>query len=584
MYDPRAGCLCCSLFVNNLLALVRRTAPSSAGLFYCADETSTGLAGGRASTSRVFHGGTILTVAKRPEAEAIAIRDDRIIAVGSFDGVLSAAGPDAEVIDLEGKVMLPGFIEPHMHMMSGSLIADLMIYVGAAKFTRTADVLAYLKELAAERAPGEWIVCRNFDPSLQEGPAELTFVELDDVSTEHPIFLLNSSGHLGYANRAAFTAAGLGEDVKNPEGAEFVRDSDGKLTGTIKNNIAFLQILRHYPAFASADPVAALIRQTNGFNKLGMTTMSDLGMGALSGMGDWLAFQKAAESGALTARMRVYPFYTHDSEWDQAGISAGDGNAKVRIAGYKMVADGSNQGFTGLQRDPYLNTDNRGLAYMSLEELKAMVKKRGAEGWPLSIHANGDQAIDNALEALEAAKADGIDIAALRPRIEHCSILHDEQIARMKALGASPSFLIGHVHYWGVAMRDLLFGPEKSLLLDRCKSVEDAGLGFTLHSDFFVTDPDPLHMIEIAVTRKTWKEPDFVLGPNERVSVESAIRAMTLEAAWQLGSEQEIGSLETGKFADMVILEKDPRKVDPDTIKDIKVLETWMGGRQVYAA
>jgi hypothetical protein len=133
-------------------------------------------------------------------------------------------------------------------------------------------------------------------------------------------------------------------------------------------------------------------------------------------------------------------------------------------------------------------------------------------------------------------------------------------------------------------MRDEVFGEKKARLLDRCKSLEKAGVGFTLHSDFMVTDPIPLHMIEMAVTRKTWKEPDYVLAPEETISVESAIRALTSEAAWQLFSDHEIGSLEVGKLADLVILDNDPRKVDPDAIKDIKVLETWMDGKQVYRA
>jgi len=188
------------------------------------------------------------------------------------------------------------------------------------------------------------------------------------------------------------------------------------------------------------------------------------------------------------------------------------------------------------------------------------------------------------LDACDAMQEAGIDLEQVRIRIEHCSILHDEQIARMKDLKVSASFLIGHVYYWGAAMRDIVFGEEKAQLLDRCKSAEEAGIGFSLHSDFMVTDPVPLHMMEMAVTRRTWKEPDYVLAPTERVSIESAIRAMTYEAAWQLNSEHEIGSLEVGKFADLVILDADPRTVEPDQIKSIKVLETWMNGRQVYAA
>jgi predicted amidohydrolase YtcJ len=219
---------------------------------------------------------------------------------------------------------------------------------------------------------------------------------------------------------------------------------------------------------------------------------------------------------------------------------------------------------------------------MSPEALKASAIERAKKGWHLAIHGNGDAAIDNILDACEAIHKAGVDMKNVRVRIEHCSILHDDQIARMKDLGISASFLIGHVHYWGVAMRDEVFGEEKAKLLDRCNSLEKAGVGYTLHSDFMVTDPDPLHMIEMAVTRKTWKEPNYVLAPDETISVESAIRALTSEAAWQLYSEHEIGSLEAGKLADFVILEKDPRKVNPDTIKDIKVLETWMDGQQVY--
>jgi predicted amidohydrolase YtcJ len=542
------------------------------------------MAGAQDAATRVYTGGTILTVDKNfTEAQAIAFRGNRVLAVGGADAVRKAAGGNAEFIDLNGRIMLPGFIDPHTHMMSGSLIASLMEYVGVAKFARTEDALEHLRGIAAQKKSGEWIVARNFDPSLQEGPEALTFKELDAVSTEHPVFVLNSSGHLAYANRAAFVAAGIGEDVKNPEGAEFVRDARGKLTGTMKNNVAFLKVLQHYPALGAADPVAALIKVTGEFNKLGLTTLSDLGMGGLYAAKDWEAYQRAGASGRLSARMRVYPFYTVDAAWDEAGVKPGDGDSLVRIAGYKLIADGSNQGFTGLQREPYLNTDSVGLAYTTPEEMKRLILKRGRQGWPLAIHGNGDKGIDNILDALQAAKDEGLNVAGLRPRIEHCSILHDDQIARMKALGVSPSFLIGHVHYWGVAMRDEIFGEAKAKLLDRTRSCEKAGVRFTVHSDFFVTDPDPLHMIEMAVTRRSWKEPDYALAPEEAVSVESAIRALTSEAAWQLGSEHEVGSLEAGKFADFVILDKDPRKVDPDTIKDIKVSETWMNGKQVYS-
>jgi predicted amidohydrolase YtcJ len=535
--------------------------------------------------TRVFRGGTILTVDRTfAEADAIAIRGNRIIGVGAEAAVLAAAGPGAAVVDLAGKVMLPGFIDPHTHVVAGALVDSVMENVGMTRFATAADVLDHLKFRAAATQPGEWVMARNYDPALQTGPDALTFADLDAVSHEVPVFVMNASGHLAYANRRAFAAAGVPEDVANPPGAEFVRDGSGRLTGVMKNNVAFLQVASAAPAMARAEPVSALLGLLEKWGSLGLTTVSELSLGALTqSPQDADLLFAARRTGRLKARIRAYPFYTIGAAaWDSAGVKPGDGDAMARIAGYKLVADGSNQGFTGLQREPYLNSDSRGSAYMTSEELTAVAVDRARKGWPLALHANGDAAIDMVLDACEAIRDASIDLAQVRPRIEHCSMLHDEQIARMKALGVSASFLIGHVHYWGVWMRDRVFGPERANRLGRLRSAEEAGVGYTIHSDFMVTDPDPLHMIQMAVTRRTWKEPDFVLNASEQVSVESAIRAITSEAAWQLSSEHEIGSLEVGKLADMVILDQDPRKVPAGRIKDIRVVQTWMDGQQVY--
>lgn len=546
-------------------------------------------AGARAQSvdTTIYTGGTVLTVdADFSQAEAIAIRGNKILAVGTHAEVSAMSGVDAKVVDLDGKTVLPGFVDAHTHVIAGSVLDSLMDYVGMARFATAAEVLDHLSARAAQMPAGEWISARNFDPAIQEGPDALTFAELDAVSTEHPIFVLNASGHLAYANSKAFDVAGIPSDIANPPGAEFVRDGSGRLTGAMKNNVAFLQVLGKNPALADVEPVEALIGLLEKWNRFGLTTVSELSLGSLSqSPADASIMWAAAKSGRLKARIRAYPFYTIGSEaWDEAGVKPGGGDALARVAGYKLVADGSNQGFTGLQREPYVNTDNRGIAYMSADELKQTAIDRAGKGWQIAIHGNGDAAIDNVLDACQAIRDAGIDLAKVRVRIEHCSILHDDQIARMKELGVSASFLIGHVYFWGVAMRDKVFGEEKAQLLDRCRSVEEAGVGFSLHSDFFVTDPDPLHMIEMAVTRRTWKEPDYVLAPNETVSVESAIRAVTFEAAWQLHSDHEVGSLEVGKLADMVVLDKDPREVASDAIKNIKVLETWMNGEKVFAA
>lgn len=533
----------------------------------------------------VFTGGKILTVDKTfSEAEALAIKGNRILAVGTQADVLKAAGSNAKVIDLADKVVLPGFIDAHSHPLMTSVFDNLMEFVGVSRFQTAAEVLDHLRTIATQTPSGEWITARTYDPTLQPGFDALTITELDAISTQHPIFVINASGHIAYVNSKAFQAAKIPPDVQNPPGSEFVRDVNGKLNGIIKG-AAWFQVISKNPALANANPVETLISSLQKINQQGFTTHGDLGLGNLTqGINDFNLMMQAAETGRLTARIRAYPHYTWEQVWDEAKIKPGMGNEMIRMVGVKLIADGSNQGFTGLQREPYLNSDDTGLAYTEPEELKRLAIKYSTQGWQLAIHGNGDKAIDRVLDALEAARDAGADLNKIRPRIEHCSILHDDQITRMQDLGVAASFLIGHVHYWGIVFRDNVFGEAKAQLLDRCRSAEAAGLSFTLHSDWAVTEPESLRMIYMAVTRCTLTEPDYVLAPEERISVESAIRALTSEAAWQLHSEQEIGSLEMGKLADFVVLGKDPRQVETDKIKDIPVLETWMDGKQVFKA
>jgi predicted amidohydrolase YtcJ len=538
-------------------------------------------------TVRIFHGGTIMTVDKDfSEAEAIAIEGKKIVAVGTLKEVKSKVGDNIEMVNLQNKVMLPGFIDPHAHVLSFAPVRFLTENIGATNFKTTDEALSYLKEKALELEQDEWLLASNWDPSIQEGVPALTFKELDDVSKDHPVFVLNTSGHLAYVNSKAYEAAGIPEDIENPPGAEYVRDANGKLNGVIKNNVAFFPIWLANPAAAKMDLTKALISLLNEFNQYGVTTTSEFSLGATtqSAAEADLLFA-ASERDGFSARVMAYPYYPINEEWDKAGTKMYDGNDLAKIVGFKLIADGSNQGFTGLQREAYhchSQMGNLGVEYMSVEEMMTIAEQRVKQGWHLALHGNGDKAIDNILTVMQQLKDKGYDLASVRPRIEHCSILHDDQIQKMKELGVSASFLIGHVHYWGTFMRDRVFGHEKVQLLDRCASVEKEGISYTLQSDFSVTEPDMLKLVEIAVTRTTFKEPDYVLAPQECISVESAIRAITSEAAWQLMSENEIGSLETGKYADFVILEKDPRKVDPSNISEIAVLETWMNGKRVY--
>ena len=532
----------------------------------------------------VFFNATVMTVDENfSTAEALAFREGKILAVGTLADVKTVAGGDAQVVDCGGRAILPGFIEPHMHFFAIALM-DKMANVGALECENADAVIARIAELAAKAKPGEWIMARQFDPSLQEGADSINAKALDAVCPNNPVFIYNASLHIGYCNSRALEIAGLDASTPNPPGAAFVRDADGRPNGVLQGQPAIFKVLAHNLAAMKIESVPeACVSVSAKANRLGITTVCDMATGGFQGKGEVEAFHAYAASGHMTTRMRYSLFNAMAEQWDQSDIAFGQGDAMARATGWKIVSDGSNQGRTGLQREPYLGRDDRGLAYVEKDALREIVVKRALEGWQVIIHANGDQAIDNTLDAIEAAYAAGVP-RDRRFRIEHCSILHDEQIARIKAMNVSPSFLIGHVHYWAKAFRDDVFGPEKANLLGRAASCGKAGVRWTVHSDEPVSEMGPLRLMDNAINRSVWKEEGSVLNPAERVSVEQAIVSVTRDAAWQCYSEHEIGTLEAGKFADFVILDKDPRSVPPEDISKLRVLETWVGGRQVYAA
>jgi len=548
-----------------------------------------GESGGEADAETiVFRNGVVLPVDDSfSEHTALAIRGNRVLAVGSDDAVARAAGRGAQTIDLEGRTVLPGFIEPHMHFL---LLAGLghLQDVGPFKypsFDATLDALARINEQTT--GEGAWVAARQFDPILLEPPRELTTRDLDKVIPDRPAFVLNASGHIAYVNSKTLELAGVSEDTPDPEGASYGRYEDGSPNGVLYGVPVHLPIMLKNPAIAErldtgfVDAGRSVGEQAAA---LGITTVCDQATGALGGPAEVEAYREMYTGSGMKARIRAYVFSAMAPTFAEAGIEVGYGDALMRVAGLKMVTDGSNQGFTGRQREPYVGKDSVGLFYMKPEETRDAVLTDTRDGVPLSLHGNGDAAIDAILDAVENAKNEGVDVNSLRCRIEHCSILHDEQIERIKALGMVPSFLINHVHYWGHVMRDKVFGPEKVQLLDRCAAVEQAGIPWVMHSDAPVSPLGSLHLIRVAVARDLWKEPDTVLAPQEKVSVESAIRAVTRNAARACFSEHEIGSLEPGKLADFVVLGSDPRGVEPRAISDIEVHQTWMDGSQVYGS
>ncbi|MEM9623859.1 MAG: amidohydrolase, partial [Pseudomonadota bacterium] len=393
----------------------------------------------------------------QPGADAMWVKDGRIAWIGQRADA-PAEVPDGDAIDCQGKTVLPGFIDPHMHLAPLAMLHSFE-NVGPFRFSSTDDAIDHLRQVADRTPDGEWVVGRQFDPSLQSGPDYLTRDLLDRVSTRHPVFVYNASLHLAYCNSLALEIAGVDAATPDPAGAELGRDAQGQPNGVLKAGPAMALVARHNPHTRQNNVADACLDVFKHANTLGITLLCDQGTGLFQGVRELDLYQSLRDSQQMTIRFRYSLGHVLANKWDAVGARWGSGDEWLRCTGWKIVSDGSNQGRTGLQREAFLNqgTDTapqHGIAYIEVDELNQAVTQRLREGWAVCVHANGDAAIDRVLDAYELAAEQGLDPAARRCRIEHCSILHDEQIERMAKLGISPSFLIGHVYYWGAAFID----------------------------------------------------------------------------------------------------------------------------------
>ena len=528
---------------------------------------------GHGDAELLITGGPIITMdSNRPRAEALAVRQGRIVAVGTVDELEGLAGSKTERLDLDGRTLLPGLIDPHMH----SSMVQLNDWVDVSPMSTPGadDVFAALR--GAPATSTGWVLAQQFDPSITEGHPVLTREVLDRLVPDRPLLVLESNGHIAYVNSEALAKAGVDKNTPDPPAGRYTRDGRGELTGRLEESSALGAFTKGIP-FATGDAATPLIRDLlwHAAGK-GVTMLHDCGIGSIAGTSDLAELQATIDADS-PVRYRGMLVSTEYDAWMEMGLRPGFGNDLFRVDGIKAWSDGSNQAGTGFQREPYLGTESRGSLNYSAQELADVVRRAHADGWQLGVHANGDAAIDVTIDAFEEAlKSD--PRPDHRHRIEHCSVLHPEQIERMAALGLSPSFLIGHLRWWGKAFRDRLLGSERSAFYDPCASALRAGLKISLHSDWNVTPLEPLRYVQDAVTR-IMAEGGEVLNANERIGVEAALRAVTIDAAWQCRADNITGSIESGKYADLVLLEENPLEVEPTAIEHIAVSQTLLAGK-----
>ncbi len=535
--------------------------------------------GARDPAERIFLARRVHTLDDAlPTCTAVAVSGGRIIARGPRDQVLGLRGPRTEVVNLGDRTLLPGFVDPHMH----SNFASLRPWLDVGPFTTT-DLDAArgkIRDAAAKAGPGGWVQGKMLDPSIMPG-RPFSRADLDAVSPDVPVFVLESNGHVAYVNSKAISLAGVGRDTPDPPQARFGRDAAGELSGRLEEPNAFQPFVAVMSAPKPEELIAFLRADLDDAAARGCTALHDCGIGGLFAEGD-LTLLDAVMATNPPVRYAGFMVSTHFAKWQQMGLRPGPRGPRFSLTGIKAWADGSNQGLTGFQREPYLGSANRGALNYTPEEIEQVIREAHEGGWQIGVHGNGDAAIDVVLDGFEkATKGEGG--RRLRHRIEHCSLLDAGQIRRMAALGISPSFLIGHVHYWGRAFRDRLLGPARADRLDPCRSALAAGLRISLHSDYNVTPIDPLRCIQNAVLRDM-REGGDILNPAECITPLQAIRAMTLDAAWQCQLDHLCGSIEVGKAADFVVLEQDPLAVRPDAIQSIGIHSTWLDGQRRFAA
>jgi predicted amidohydrolase YtcJ len=530
----------------------------------------------------ILRGGTIRPQPGAPVASALAVKGGKVLAVGDESTLSSLKTGDTKIVDLAGRTLLPGLIDPHCHTLLASLIFELLDDVGYAKYPTREKIVAHLKQVAASMPKGQWIVGSNFDNLLQGG--DFTLTELNAISTDHPIFVWYTNGHDACVNSEALKVAGISEDIGDlPGGGHFGRGADGKLNGLVYEESAMLKFAVHFLGKITPELAAkAVTHYSTHMASVGNTMLHEPG----TIRAEWIQ-QFAKLSNTLSCRTSASVMFDDMkglTPWRSLGLGpkgATVDDSLFSLYGVKIVGDGSNQTETGAQTKPYLNSTSKGAPNFDATQMKQMVAEIKAFGLPVQVHCNGDYTVDIALDAIEAAYAGSADYGV--NRIEHATMARPDQILRMKKLNVQPSFLMNHVRFYGAAYRDQIFGPERAAFMDPAGACVKAGLPFTLHTDGPCSPPGPLALISTAVTRRCIID-SSVVGSDQAVSLDEAIRAVTIDAARQVGQGDRLGSLEKGKEADFTILESDPYKVSPDAIADIKVSETWVAGEQKFAA
>ena len=552
-------------------------------------------AGPEAATSTteadvIFHNGSILTMAGKEPAyvEALVVKDGHIAYAGSKAEALKRQGVSTTLADLGGKHLMPSFIDGHGHFINAlSLAGQANCY--AAPFgpgSTKEGIINALRELITSKniPPGEIVMGYGYDDSIFPDGGKLTAADLDPHFPDHPVMVGHVSLHGAVLNSLALKKYDITAETPTPAGGVIVRKPGGNEPEGLLMETAFLPIFAQLPKPSPDAQMAALVEGQKIYAAAGVTTAHE----GATHIPDLLILQRGAKEGKLFIDVIAFPFITELERVLRTNPpeSFMKYDRGLKLGGIKITIDGSPQGRTAHFTTPYLTggpageTNWTGEPTFPVETINTMVKSVYDAKLPLIVHCNGDAAIDNFLKAHELALGDAKS-GDHRTGIIHCQFVRKDQLDTIAAWKVIPSFYTEHTYFFGSThVRNR--GQEQAHFLSPLKSALDRGILFANHTDFNVAPIDQLFVVWSAVNRVS-REGD-VIGPAERIGAYDALKAVTSNVAYWYREEDRKGTLEPGKLADLVVLDRDPLKVQPLEIKDIKVMETYKAGRSIYRA
>lgn len=515
--------------------------------------------------------------------EALAIGDGKVLAMGSADEIAALQGPGTKVVDLAGRVAIPGLNDAHMHLIPLGLGMS-EVNLRPEEGVRSIDeILSRIAVAAKAKKPGEWVFGRGYDHNeLAEG-RHPTAAELDRVAPDNPVYIKRTCGHVGVINGKAMQEAGIGHNTPSPDGG-LIERRDNKLTGLLAES-ALRIVVEAMPRPSHAQLKAAIDKAGHYMLAQGFTSVMDAGVGMTAGMDEITAYEEAAREGALPLRTWVCIYGNADGIGDEAhaaGYRFGREVGLLRYGAMKVFGDGSAGGLTAAVSEPYIvgDPDNHGIFIYSDEKMHGYLAHYHKLGYQLAIHAIGDAAIEQVLSGIEKADSAEQPIRGRRHRIEHCGFLTDGQLARMASAGIDPVPQPVFIYEFGDLYVTNL-GQERADASYPMRKWLDGGLAAAASSDAPVCATDPFKNLFTMVTRKTKR--GTVIGGAETLSMEEAVHAYTALGAYTQFAEDRLGRLVPGQLADIAVLSQDIFSIPVEAVEnEVRCDLTLLGGEVVF--